>query len=456
MNVYLRGVRNAFRNKIRSVAVILILSLSIGLSLTMYVAHQAVEAKVSSVESSIGNRITVSPAGARGFEGGGEPITADTVSQVKSVSGVSIVTELLSDRLQTNTNTNLASAIEAGTLGRRANSTSGSSTSADSASGNTSNTTAPQGGPAGGPPLTINGVSSFEDLSKTQAGGTELKLTSGTFETDGTKNAAVIGASLATKNNLTVGSTFQAYDQTVTVTGIYDSGNQFGNNGVAMSLDGLRRLSNQAGQSTSLIVQADSIKNADAVADAISSKLSSSVDVTSPQDSSENAIGPLASIQSITTYSVIGAVVAGAVIILLTMLMIVRERRREIGVLKAIGASNRGVVVQFVTEAVVLTAISAVIGILLGVLFSGPVTSALASSANGSAMPGAGGPGGGGRMMMGFAGGARDTLRTLNASVGWDLLLYAFGVMTVIAFLGSALPAWLISKVRPAEVMRAE
>ena len=37
-------------------------------------------------------------------------------------------------------------------------------------------------------------------------------------------------------------------------------------------------------------------------------------------------------------------VVAGAIIIFLTMMMIVRERRREIGVLKAIGASNVNVV----------------------------------------------------------------------------------------------------------------
>lgn len=446
MNTLSRGIRNAFRNKIRTVAVVLILSLSIGLSLTMYVANRAVASQVGQVESSIGNSITVSPAGARGFEGGGEPITEDTVTQIKSVEHVSKVIEQLNDRLQNGSNTNLVSSIEAGTLGRRQNS-----------SGSTNNAQAPGGGMT--PPITINGVSSFDDLTLTQAGGTDLKLTSGSFDTNGSANSAVVGADLATKNNLTVGSTFQAYGQTITVTGIYDSGNRFGNNGVAMSLDALRRLSGQTGQSSSLVVQADSIKNAESLADAINSKMSGAVDVTSPQDSSQNALGPLASIQSITTYSVVGAVVAGAVIILLTMLMIVRERRREIGVLKAIGASNKGVITQFVTEAFTLTAISAVVGLLLGVVFSGPVTSALASSATSSGPGGPGGPGSGGPGRMfagGLPGGARETLQNLQATVGWDILLYAALTMIAIAFLGSAVPAWLISKVRPAEVMRVE
>jgi putative ABC transport system permease protein len=74
MNVFSRGVRNAFRNMIRTFSIIVILGLSIGLSLTMLVANHAVSDKITSVKASVGNTVTISPAGVRGFEGGGDPL----------------------------------------------------------------------------------------------------------------------------------------------------------------------------------------------------------------------------------------------------------------------------------------------------------------------------------------------------------------------------------------------
>ena len=89
----------------------------------------------------------------------------------------------------------------------------------------------------------------------------------------------------------------------------------------------------------------------------IQKKLGDKADVVSQQDSSGEAIKPLENIKTISLYSLIGALVAGSVIIFLTMIMIVRERRREIGVLKAIGASNIIITIQFVIESLVSTCV---------------------------------------------------------------------------------------------------
>lgn len=70
MSTVTRGVRNAFRNPIRTAGVTIILALSIGLALVMTLSLKAVTNRIEIVKSSIGNTVTVSPAGARGFEGG--------------------------------------------------------------------------------------------------------------------------------------------------------------------------------------------------------------------------------------------------------------------------------------------------------------------------------------------------------------------------------------------------
>ena len=461
MGVIARGIRNAFRNSVRTVSIVIILGLSVGLALSMLVARQAVNSKIASVKSSIGNTITVSPAGARGFTGGGNPLTAANVATIKQTTHVASATATLTDRLTTagqatpsfggaatnsNATTNLTSPVSPGTLGRRFGGGNGGATT-------NANFTLPIG------------VTGTTNPTSTQvASANQLKIISGsTIDGNGTANVALVGKDLASKNNLTVGSTFTGYGQTIKVSGIYDAGNTFTNAGIIMPLGTVQNLSAQTGDVTSVIVQVDSISNLEPVTNALKSALGSAADVVSQQDSSSQALAPLENIKNISLISLVGAIVAGAVIILLTMLMIVRERRREIGVLKAIGSSNLKIMVQFMTEAVTLTLAGAVIGLGIGVVGSSPVTKLLvnnANPANSAGGPGAGGFGGGiGRGAGGalrLAGQSGASLRNVQAAVGWNILLYGLAAAIVIAIVGSALPALLISRVRPAEVMRAE
>jgi putative ABC transport system permease protein len=439
MNSLSRGIRNAFRNHIRTFSIVIILGLSIGLALTMLVARQAVQAKIESVKSSIGNIITVSPSGARGFQGGGEPLTTDQITRVKSTPHVAAVTEVLADRLDS-TQTNLQSAIETGSLGRRFNG------GRAGAAGNEGNFT---------PPIFVTGTDS--PSGQALSGGGDLNVTSGKiFDGKADANVALVGKGLATKNNLTAGGTFQAYGSTFTVSGIFDSGNNFSNSALVMPLATVQRLSEQTGNISSAIVQVDSISNLDAASSAIKSELGDAADVVSQQDMAAQALTPLENIKTISLYSLIGAVVAGAVIILLTMMMIVRERRREIGVLKAIGASNIKVVTQFMAEAVTFTLLGSVVGLGLGVMGGNPVTKVLVSSGASVAQAGGGFRGGGGFARLAGSGGLTRCIRSVTASVGWDNKLYGLAAALIIALIGSAVPAWFIAKIRPAEVMRAE
>jgi putative ABC transport system permease protein len=459
MNVITRGIRNAFRNTIRTVSVVIILGLSIALALAMLIARQAVSEKITSVKSSVGNTVSISPAGVRGFEGGGDALTESQLASVKKLTHVASVTESLSDRLTTD-NTTLKSAVDAGSLGKRFSENSGQKVEGptfvmqDKSSDGTVTTSFT-------PPVTVLGTTNpTASLSSSEGGGTFTLKSGKTFASDSSDNVAIIGSSLATKNSLKVGSTFTAYGKTITVIGIFDAGNTFSNNQVLMPLKTVQTLSDQAGAITSATVNVDSISNVEGVTSAVKSKLGSKADVTNASAQAEETIKPLENIQTISLYSLIGSVIAGSVIILLTMIMIVRERRREIGVAKAIGASNMTIMLQFMTEAITLTILGAVIGIALGVAAGNPITKMLVNNStsssstgmeNGMRMGEAGG-----RAMRGALGGFRSSVSNVTAHVGWDIILYGLGAAIIIAVIGSAIASYFIAKVRPAEVMRAE
>lgn len=464
MGTISRGIRNAFRNGIRTISIVFILAVSISMALVMLMSLKTVQSKIDSVKSSIGNIVTVSPAGVRGFEGGGDLLTDQNATDIAAISNVSTVTKTLSDRLRktgstaptggpeaqntsTNNNTNLDSSIAPGTFGnrQRANGT-GSTTS-------TTNFTMP---------ITLTGVSDLGSVTALNSlGVSKFDVTSGN-KIDGTSsdNVAMVGTALATKNNLSVGSTFEAYSQTITVSGIFDAGSDFANATIVMPIKTVQALSAQAGAINTMIVEANSIDNVSSVQSAIKTKLGDKVDVASQQDSSSQAITPLENIKTISLYSLIGALVAGAIIIFLTMLMIVRERRREIGVLKAIGSSNFLITAQFTVESMVLTITSSIVGMILGLALSNPILKVLVNNASSTSTT-TGGPGqGAGRAIMRFGSGlgqgAGNALNNLHAAVGYDIILYGLAAAIIIAILGSAIPTFIISKVRPAEVLRSE
>jgi len=97
---------------------------------------------------------------------------------------------------------------------------------------------------------------------------------------------------------------------------------------------------------------------------------------------SQNQLLTVASDQSATLRNfLIGiaaiALVVGGIGIANTMLVSVRERVREIGTRKAIGARRRDIGRQFLVEAVIVSLGGALIGVVVGVLVTGPVGAAV-------------------------------------------------------------------------------
>ena len=464
MNALRRGVRNAFRNAMRSVGVVVILAVAIALSISMLIARDAVTSKIDTVRASTGNTITVSPAGFFGGQGGGTPLTTAEVTALLNLKNVTAVQAQLTERLSTS-QTNLVTPITAGSLGRQFG---GGAFAGAGTSGSTGTFTVP---------IRVIGTNSPGNslVGGANGGGTE-KLTAGTaFSATSSADVAIVGKDLATKNKLKVGSTFTAWKTTVTVVGIYDAGSTFANADVLMPLATVQRLAGATNQVTGATVVVNDISNVTAVSTAITKELGTKADVTSTEATVASEIAPLNSVKDISTYTLIGAVIGAAIILLLSMLMIVRERRREVGVLKALGATNRSVISQFVAESTTFTVMGAVVGLVGGVILSSPITTALVNASGGTTSSGpggfiragAGGLGNGGSGFtpptgagggFGFRGfrGVGSTLTQLHTSAGWSTLVFALAAAIVIAALGSTVAAATITRIRPAEVLRSE
>lgn len=460
MNVLTRGTKNALRSPIRSGAIVLMLAISIALILVMLAARTSVTAKIHEVKAATASLITVTPAGIQGGQGGGDPLTSEQVASISNTEHVTKVVSTLTDQLGTD-DTNLTPSATLGRFGERMQrfeNSSGSSTDAIPMPPTSDNDSTAQTRTPPQPRTTVTGTTDPNSLA---TDGGALTLTSGsTIDGNSNELVALVGSNLAEKNSLKIGDTFTAYGKTVTISGVYQTGNDFADNGIIMPLTTVQTLTEQSGSVLTATVTVDSSENVASTVTALKSTLGDSADVSSASDRTAASLTSLESINSLTLVGVIGAAIAGGVIILLAMIMIVRERRREIGVIKAIGGTNAKVITQFMIEAITLTFIGATIGIVLGVLTSGPLTKALVTTSE-TSTPSSQAAGRGGMRMMG--GGpvgvlrqAQTNLNDITGTLSPAVFASAIGITFLIAIFGSAVPAWLIARVRPAEVLRTE
>ncbi|KAF0134396.1 MAG: macrolide transport system ATP-binding/permease protein [Candidatus Saganbacteria bacterium] len=116
------------------------------------------------------------------------------------------------------------------------------------------------------------------------------------------------------------------------------------------------------------------------------------------------------------------SLLVGGIGIMNIMLVMVMERTREIGLRKAIGAKKRDILLQFLTESIIICTFGGIFGILIGVIISWAISF--------------------------FAGWA-------IVISSWSIIL-AFSFSLVIGLIFGLWPAWEASKLQPIQALRYE
>jgi len=424
-------------------------------------AHQAVESKIKTTLSAIGNTVTLSPVGYVTGSAANNALTNSQLEKVKALDHIRSITVLLNDNLQTEGTTASPSASGEGSVNVEGQSSQAMTSLRSPTKVNSKNGTITSGGftmsGSGKTPvlpdnfsLPISAVGTSSPTDPATVGATSLKATSGAaFKGNSNQDVAMVSESMAKKNNLKVGSTFSAYGHTLKVVALFKSNIQSGDDYLVLPLATAQRLSNRGDVATKAVATVDSLTNLKVATNSIKQALGSSADVSSNIDQANRALEPLQTVKQISVFSLLGAVVASIAIVCMSMVMIVRERKREIGILKAVGFSNFRIMGQFIVEALTLTCLSLVIGIGLSAFAGRSVISALVSNGGQSSTPASNG-------MQAFANPNFADLQNVQAAIGWDVLLLGIIGAIILALVSSSITSYFISKIRPAEVLRSE
>ena len=190
----------------------------------------------------------------------------------------------------------------------------------------------------------------------------------------------VFGADAANDLGLTsdmLGQTVKLNGQDFRLVGVLDDQAGFGTGGrVYVTLDAARKLFSQYPYVSSIVVQADTPEAVDALQVASDRLLRERYGLNAETDARytiTNQASLIAAVSSITDTlgllltGIAGiSLIVGGIGIMNIMLVSVRERTREIGVRRAIGAKQSNILTQFLIEAIVLSLAGGVVGLILG------------------------------------------------------------------------------------------
>lgn len=345
MSAVRRGVVNPFRNRARAVVVVALLSLVMGFLALMVQATMASRQQIAAMEGRVRTLIELREAGAFGTGGFGrdKPVgeehfstdTLETVSRIPNARHLARVDEYVYQPEVDPSKKNAYAMV----IGIH-------------------------------PGAALRAIGEVDYENARIIGGRNVQAG------DENANVAIVGRlyaeqrlGIANTADLARAERHVAFgSQQFKVIGIYTTANDFGDNHVFIPINAFRATFNPGKKLSKIFVTVDSVANVEPVVADLKKILEADV-VTAPEavSTARTTLGTLA---VASAYAAILLFAIGAVLTVFVMVLSTRERVREIGTLKAIGASNREIVLQFLSEAFAMSALGAVGALLLALPFA--------------------------------------------------------------------------------------
>ena len=270
----------------------------------------------------------------------------------------------------------------------------------------------------------------------------QTTLAEGTFLNEGDQNKIMIGYAIAHDTfdaDISVGGRIKINGEKFFVSGIFTKQGMGGVSSDSLILMTIRDFKALTGQSNISIVylRVYDVNDAESIASSIEEVVNanhgrkdfaSATTMTSVLETVQSIIGIL---QLVLVAIASIALVVASIGIMNTMLTSVMERTREIGIMKAIGATNKDIMSIFIIEGILVSSIGGILGIILGVFGSQGLTIILNNF-----------------MRMGGTG--------LAPVITIMSVVLAVAVSIIVGVLSSLYPAWKAARMSPIEAVRYE
>ena len=231
-----------------------------------------------------------------------------------------------------------------------------------------------------GPPNTVFGIAPQHDTIFFKG----VRLQDGRWLERGDTYRTVLGANVAANKQVGVGDTIIWRKKKLTVIGVMESTQTFPDNFAVVPFETVRRVMRIPLWAVgSIAVIPESPQITEEVAERITKQVPG-VTAESPERQIADIRQAMAIFQAIVLSGSLLAAIVGGLSVVNTMIMSVRERTREIGLKKAVGASDRAIVGEYLLEAAMMGLLGGIVGIVLGSILAQVLNAAFAEALSGA------------------------------------------------------------------------
>ena len=383
-------VKNPFRNKTRSALAIVGIAIGIMVIVALGMVTGGLKTSTQSTLKAGAAEITALQTGSNSLMGSGGTLNESLSTDLLSIGGVKDTAGIL-----------------------RATNTSTTSSQLSSNSSQSSF------GPGGS--ISVTGI----DPGKLSLVG--IDSVNGTTFSNSSTDEVIIGKTFAQDQNMTVGNTINLYGKDFKITGTFETGNFITDAGIYMPLSTLQNLTSNDNKISAILVKVTDNANVTTVSQNIESAYPNQLTTTTAEATASRINQGLGFIDTASWAISLLAIFIGAVGVINTMIMSVYERTREIGVLKAVGWTDKRILAMILGESIVLTLIAFVVGTVIAVV--------------------------GVEILLTYS---PSVSGIIKPSFALDIFVRAFLVAFLVGVIGGLYPAYRASRLSPTEALRYE